>query len=177
MTERREVPAAMPESVVLRPATASDGDAIASIWWSGWRDGHVGNVPDSLVALRTQESFERRAHERVDDAVVAVVGDEVAGFVMVLADEVEQVYVSAAHRGTDVAARLLAEAESIVAAGGSAVAWLAVVEGNARARRFYERCGWSNAGRLEYVVEDRGVTIDVPTLRYEKQVGTADAHR
>ena len=156
--------------VSIRPAVGSDAASIGTIWWTGWRDGHVGNVPDALVALRTEESFTRRAQDRVGDATVAVVDGAVAGFVMVDGDEVEQVFVAAEHRGTKVARRLLAAAESIVAGSGYPTAWLAVVEGNARARRFYERSGWSNAGPIDYVVEDRGITVDVPTLRYEKPV-------
>lgn len=155
---------------VVRRAVATDAVAIGSIWWSGWRDGHLGHVPDALVALRTEDSFARRAKERIGDASVAVVDGAVAGFVMIEGDEVEQVYVAADHRGTTVAGVLLAEAESIVARAGHPVAWLAVVEGNARARRFYERSGWRNAGAIEYVVADRGTTVDVPTLRYEKSV-------
>ena len=160
----------MTDELLLRAAVESDAIAIGSIWWNGWRDGHIGNVPDALVELRTHESFERRAAERIDDAIVATVGPEIAGFVMVADDELEQVYVAADHRGTSVAARLMEAGESMVAGRGFAVAWLAVVDGNARARRFYERCGWSNAGPLEYVVEDRGTVLEVPTLRYEKHL-------
>jgi GNAT superfamily N-acetyltransferase len=158
------------DEVVVRPAVPDDVEAIGSIWWNGWRDGHIGNVPDALVELRTHESFERRAGERIEDTTVATVGRDIAGFVMVADDELEQVYVAAVHRGTSVAERLMAAGESIVAGRGFAVAWLAVVEGNARARRFYERCGWTSAGPLEYVVEDRGTTLEVPTLRYEKHL-------
>ena len=160
----------MTDELLLRAAVESDAIAIGSIWWNGWRDRHIGNVPDTLVELRTHESFERRAAERIDDAIVATVGPEIAGFVMVADDELEQVYVAADHRGTSVAERLMAAGESIVARRGFGVAWLAVVEGNGRARRFYERCGWTNAGPLEYVVEDRGTTLEVPTLRYEKRL-------
>ncbi|WP_442877655.1 GNAT family N-acetyltransferase [Dactylosporangium sp. AC04546] len=48
---------------------------------------------------------------------------------MVVGDEVEQVYVGGAHRGTGVAAGLLAAAERQVAANGYGTAWLAVVPG------------------------------------------------
>jgi ribosomal protein S18 acetylase RimI-like enzyme len=160
----------MTDDVAVRAAVPDDAVAIGSIWWNGWRDGHIGNVPHALVELRTHESFERRARERIEDVIVATDGLEVAGFVMVDHDELEQVYVAADHRGTSVAERLLAAGESIVAGRGFAVAWLAVVEGNARARRFYERCGWTNSGPLDYVVEDRGTRIEVPTLRYEKRL-------
>src|SRR2546423_438636 len=85
----------------LRPARTGDAGAVATIWRDGWRDGHLGNVPDALVAIRTPESFRTRAAERVADATVAVAGEEVAGFIMVAGDEVEQVYVAAEQHGRD----------------------------------------------------------------------------
>jgi GNAT superfamily N-acetyltransferase len=161
----------------LRPARTGDADAVAAIWRDGWRDGHLGNVPEALVAIRTPESFRTRAAERVADTAVAVTaeGDEVAGFVMVVGDEVEQVYVSAGHRGSGVAGLLLAEAERLVAAGGHPRAWLAVVAGNARARRFYERSGWTDEGPFDYPAAVPGGTIAVPCHRYVKAVASGDA--
>jgi GNAT superfamily N-acetyltransferase len=155
----------------VRPALPRDAGAVGRIWASGWRDGHLGHVPDALLAVRTPESFLARAADRSGDTVVAEVGGAVAGFFMVAGDEVEQVYVDAGHRGTGVAAVLLADAERVVAAAGHGTAWLAVSTGNARARRFYERCGWTDAGPLEYAakVPGRG-TIAVPTHRYEKKL-------
>ena len=43
-----------------------------------------------------------------------------------------------------------------------------------RSRRFYERCGWSDAGPLDYAakVPGRG-TLPVPTHRYTKRLGHA----
>ena len=58
-------------------------------------------------------------------------------------------------------------AEDVVASRFS-VAWLSVVEGNARARRFYERNGWRDVGAHDYRAEIRGGTIPVPCRRYEK---------
>jgi GNAT superfamily N-acetyltransferase len=154
----------------LRPASAADAPAIATIWYDGWRDGHLGNVPAELVAVRTPESFGTRAAERVADTTVAVDADGVAGFIMVVGDEVEQVYVAAEHRGTQVAATLLAEAERQVAANGHRRAWLAVVAGNARARRFYERMGWTDDSPMLYAASTASGPIDVPVRRYIKDV-------
>jgi ribosomal protein S18 acetylase RimI-like enzyme len=151
----------------LRAARADDAQAVAEIWEQGWRDGHLGNVPDELVALRTSESFTTRAADRVADTTVATVAGEVAGFVMVVGAEVEQVYVSARHRGSGIANTLLVEAERQVAAGGHPKAWLAVAPGNARARRFYERQGWADEGRFDY----RAAGMTVPCHRYTKPVG------
>jgi GNAT superfamily N-acetyltransferase len=156
--------------MIVRPAETSDAAAVAEIWYEGWQDGHLGHVPEALVAIRTEESFGARAAQRVEDTTVAVRDGEVAGFVMVVGDEVEQVYVSRRHRGSGVAAGLLAEAERLVAAGGHARAWLAVATGNARARRFYERCGWADEGAFGYPAASENGPIPVPCHRYTKPV-------
>ena len=184
--------------VSLRPATAADAEAVAVIWWEGWRLGHLGHVPEALVAVRTPESFRARAAARIADTVVAIAGPahkqadampaadamadqagvpggQVAGFVMVVRDEVEQVYVAAAHRGSGVAGVLLAEAERLVAAGGYGRAWLAVVAGNVRARRFYERSGWVDDGLFDYAAAVPGGVLAVPAHRYLKRVTTSPA--
>ncbi|MFF5288593.1 GNAT family N-acetyltransferase [Paractinoplanes globisporus] len=152
--------------VTLRRARHADAGRVAAIWLAGWRDGHLGNVPDELVAARTPETFRSRAEARVADTTVAEVGGVVGGFIMVARDEVEQVYVDAAFRGDGVADSLLAEAERLVAADGHPAAWLAVVPGNARARRFYERAGWVDDGGFDYVA----ASVPVPCRRYVKQL-------
>jgi GNAT superfamily N-acetyltransferase len=154
----------------LRRATPEDAPRIAEIWRVGWRDGHLGFVPEELVAARTDESFDTRAAARVGDTTVAVVDGAVAGFVMVVDDEVEQVYVSRDHRGQGVADALIAEAEAQVRANGHALAWLAVVAGNARARAFYERAGWRDEGPFDYGAAGDDGPIAVPCHRYTRSV-------
>jgi ribosomal protein S18 acetylase RimI-like enzyme len=156
--------------VVLRAATSADADAVAQIWFDGWQDGHRGHVPAEPAAVRTPESFWERAPQRVDDTVLATVETEVAGFVMVVGAEVEQVYVDSRHRGSGVADALLVEAERRVWAGGHEVAWLAVATGNARARRFYERRGWTDDGAFDYPAAVGDGVIPVPCHRYVKWV-------
>jgi len=154
--------------LTLRPATSSDAATVAQIWSDGWLDGHLGNVSDELVALRTRESFDERAAPAIGNTVVAIVDGAIAGFVMVVDDEAEQVYVSAEHRGTGVAAILLAEAERLVASNGYEQAWLAVAPGNARARRFYERSGWADEGPFDYPAAGPDGPIPVLCHRYVK---------
>ena len=154
--------------VTVRRACPDDAVAVAEIWQRGWRDGHLGLVPDELAALRTEASFRDRAPQRVSDTTVAVVDGAVAGFVMVVGDEVEQVYVAARHRGAGIADLLLHEAERQVRENGHRQAWLAVVAGNGRARAFYQRAGWRDEGAFDYAAAADGRTIAVPCRRYVK---------
>jgi ribosomal protein S18 acetylase RimI-like enzyme len=154
--------------VTLRAARPENASDIAEIWHLGWQDGHLGLVPQELVDVRTEASFHGRAAERIPDTTVATVDGAVAGFVMVVEDEVEQVYVSSAYRGSGVAAALIREAERQVRANGHRKAWLAVVAGNARARAFYERAGWVDEGPFVYAAGAEDGPIDVPCRRYAK---------
>jgi ribosomal protein S18 acetylase RimI-like enzyme len=156
--------------VSLRRGRTEDGREIAEIWHRGWRDAHLGLVPEELVEVRTEESFRARASERASEATVAVVGDAIAGFVMVVDDEVEQVYVSASHRGSGIADLLLTEAERQVRANGHAKAWLAVVPGNTRARSFYERAGWRDEGLFMHAAPTEQGPVATPCHRYTKSV-------
>ena len=62
----------------------------------------------------------------------------------------------------------MAEGERQVGAAGHAQPWLAVVEGNTRARRFYERSGWRDAGPLPYEVTVGEEMFVSPCRRYVK---------
>jgi ribosomal protein S18 acetylase RimI-like enzyme len=158
---------------VLRPATADDVDAIATLFHRGWHDVHPGRVPDGLTARRTPEAFLDRVRQRVaetDDTTVADVGGTVAGFIIVDRDEAEQVYVDRAFRGSGVAALLLAEAERQIAEAGYAVAWLVVVRGNDRAQAFYAKQGWVDEGDHDYPVTALGQSFISPCRRFTKRV-------
>jgi len=156
--------------VTLRAALPEDAPMIAEIWHLGWRDGHLGHVSQELIEARHEDSFRRRAAKRVNDTTVAVVHDRIAGFVMVVDNEVEQVYVSAHHRGEGVADVLMAHAERRIKDAGYSSAWLAVVAGNARARRFYQRRGWSDSGLFAYAAAGDHGPIPVPSHRYVKDL-------
>lgn len=154
----------------VRAAVPADLDVLADLWERAWHDGHDGHVPEAFQLVRTPETFRARMAERIATTTVVEAGGEVAGFVTVTGDELEQVFVEAAHRGTGVATRLLDEGLAQVAATGHDRAWLAVVTGNARARRFYEREGWTDEGRLDYEAEGPDGPIISPCRRYEREI-------
>jgi ribosomal protein S18 acetylase RimI-like enzyme len=154
---------------ILRQATEQDAEAVAAIWYGGWADGHLGNVPEVLLAHRDLDSFRRRTPERIAGTTVAVIDGDVVAFVTVIDDEIEQVYVASAARGTGVAAALMVRGEEVIA-GRFDEAWLAVVEGNGRARRFYEKQGWRDGGSRAYEAQIDGGTVTIPVRRYTKRV-------
>lgn len=155
---------------VVRNAVPAEAERIAAIWSSGWRDGHLGHVPEELLVARTDRSFLERAIDRIPGTRVVAVAGEVAGFAMVVDDEVEQVYLSGDQRGAGLADLLLADAEAQILAAGHQVAWLAVVAGNERARRFYQRQGWVDAGPFDYGAAGPHGPITVPCHRYERDL-------
>ncbi|NYE72240.1 GNAT family N-acetyltransferase [Microlunatus parietis] len=156
----------------IRLARPDDAAAVAQIWYDGWQQAHRGRVPDELVEVRTRESFDTRAAALVEETSVADRDGTIIGFIMINNDEVEQVYVAEAGRGTGIADTLLAEAERRIAAGGHSRAWLAVVADNTRARRFYERNGWTDEGLFDHLAPGPDGPIPVPCHRYAKPLTT-----
>lgn len=158
---------------VLRPAVAGDVERVAEIWSTGWREVHLGAVPDALVAARGPGSFVDRAAERIADTTVMEDAGLVVGFVMVVDDEVDQLYLAPTHRGGGSAGRLLAAAERVIRQRGHRTAWLAVVPANTRARRFYERQGWRDDGWFAHAAPGPNGPIFVPCHRYTKDLEPA----
>ena len=111
--------------VTLRPAQPADTAAVAEVWQAAWHDGHRGHVPDALIEARDPAYFAARSRDLVDHVTVAVDGDDLLGVLIVKADELQQIMITAAARGRGVGGLLLAEAEHQVAAAGHDEIWLA----------------------------------------------------
>ncbi len=155
----------------LRPATAEDADAIAQVWHAAWHDAHAEHVPAELLEHRTLDHFLGRAAEALRHSTVADDDSGVLGFVAVTDDELEFLFVAAHARGTGVAADLLAHGERQIAEAYD-TAWLEVVTGNTRARRFYERQGWSDVGARDGAIATPNGRVVVAYHRYEKWLRT-----
>lgn len=152
----------------IRAALVSDAERIAQIWAPGWRDGHLGHVPDELLEYRSIDAFRPRIIDALPHTHVAEVDGVIAGFTIIDRDEVDQLYVDAAYRGTGVARELLADAARRIRDAGHLTPWLAVATGNARARHFYEREGWTDAGEFTYPAEiGGGASVPVSCHRME----------
>ncbi|WP_031517230.1 GNAT family N-acetyltransferase [Streptomyces sp. NRRL F-5123] len=69
--------------------------------------------------------------------------------------ELQQIYVLAEWHGRGVAARLMAWALATAAADGAPEIYLTVFDHNERAKRFYRRYGFAEAGRCTFTLGDR----------------------
>lgn len=141
------------------------------MWHQAWLDGHRGQVPADLMAARGPEHFQRYLHDHQAQTTVAIGDDRVIG--LVLDDpntgEVVQLAGAADWRGQGVADLLLDFAERRLARQHRC-AWLAVVPGNTRARRFYARHGWTNEGVMTYLAPADSDMVPVPVHRYVKNL-------
>jgi GNAT superfamily N-acetyltransferase len=157
----------------VRPAAESEIDQLATIWLDGWREAHLEIVPAELAQLRTWASFRKRLSNALPDIRVSGPPGAPSGFCIIKGDELYQLFVSAPTRGTGMAAALVADAESRLAARGVTTAWLACAIGNERAARFYEKCGWYRAGIVVNEAETDTGTFALDVWRYEKRLRPA----
>lgn len=154
----------------VRAAEIEDLEPLARLWRDGWRDAHLGIVPEELARLRTPESFvERMAAALPNVRVVGPVGAPL-GFHLLKGDELYQLFVAAEARGQGVAAALMEDAEARLREAGVEVAWLACAIGNTRAARFYEKAGWRLAGIENVPAETSAGLFPLDVWRYEKRL-------
>lgn len=156
--------------IEVRDAVAADADLIAIAQIEGWRAGYRGLLPDAYLDA---PSF---AQQRIDrwhgwangdgspttPVSVAVVDGEVVGFGLCGAEHASEqdgeparptgrgqvfaFYLRPSAWGSGAAAPLMAHCRARLRAAGHTEAVLWVLRDNPRARRFYEREGWSATG-------------------------------
>jgi GNAT superfamily N-acetyltransferase len=158
--------------MTIRDAVAADVDMLADIWHQGWHDAHGPILPAELARLRTLESFRDRLLEALPDVRVAGPPAGPAGFAIVKGDELYQLYVPPASRGSGIAAALVADAEARLSERGVQTAWLACAIGNDRAARFYEKCGWQRIATMAYQAETSAGPVTIEVWRYERSLAS-----
>lgn len=156
------------ETMDVRTAQPADLAALTTLWHDGWQDAHAALLPRALAQHRTLESFRARLHAAgANVRVVGPVGDP-DGLCITRDDEVNQLYVAARARGKGVAAALLVDAETRLAAAGVTLAWLACAIGNTRAARFYEKHRWRRVGSAVIHLNTPEGSFPLEVWRYDK---------
>ena len=168
--------------MTLRIAKPGDARAIAEIHVAAWRAAYRGLMPDDfLAALSVEERTEMwsGALSRPSPSQVALaeIAGTLAGFCIYgptrddEPPEVAEIYALNVHpdRWSQGAGRALCEhACREAAARGHTNVTLWVMSGNTRARRFYERLGYSADGSLRSNTHLIGHPFD--ELRYRKAI-------
>lgn len=151
----------------IRDACQDDIAALARIWHEGWQDAHAAILPEELRRDRTLARFRQRLGEALERIRIAEIEGRTAGFTLVREDELNQLYVTTAARGTGIAARLVEDALDRIRETGAATAWLACAIGNERAARFYEKTGWRRTGVVSSRLETADGPFSLDVWRYE----------
>lgn len=170
-------------AVRIRPAVPDDARRIAEVHVASWRDAYRGLLSDEyLERLSVEEREARRLATIADPApgsgtLVAEQGGEIVGFASFSASrdedapdtvgEVPAIYVDPGAVGTGVGRELFAAVSEALRDAGYARATLWVLEANERARRFYEKAGWTWDGARSRHDFD---CANEPVVRYAKDL-------
>jgi ribosomal protein S18 acetylase RimI-like enzyme len=139
----------------IRPATADDAEAIARVHVTTWQEAYRDTFGAALDQLSVPDAAERRRAWLEDPApgTFTLAGElfgRVAGFANAGParddpgmGELYAIYVVPQSWGTGLGPALMAAVLDGLRARGVGVAVLSVLADNQRARRFYEREGWT----------------------------------
>jgi GNAT superfamily N-acetyltransferase len=166
--------------LVVRPARTDDVATVGAIHVRSWQAAYADAMPTEWLAgldpadraAMWARALEPGARTRL---LVAEQDGRVVGFAAVAPahdDEVQDdagdllaIYLEPEVIGTGVGRELIAGARAALVEQGFDSAMLWVLESNDRARRFYERDGWTfDGGRSDYEVGD----AHLPIVRYRR---------
>ncbi len=159
----------MPPEAFIRPAQATDFDALVEVGRRSWLSAFAQTAPFELIAWwaggnRTHvyytECWQRMHALLIEDQIVALVDPK--------EDEINGLWVHPAHQGRGFGTLLLHEGERLIAEVGHDRAWLICSAFNPRARAFYERRGYVETARNDYVHRSG---VPVQDFRMERRLG------
>ncbi|CAN5378703.1 GNAT family N-acetyltransferase [soil metagenome] len=173
----RDHPAADRPAFSIRQATAGDAPALAAVAAETFPLACPPHTkPEAIAAFiaanLSETSFDGYLADPDRSLFIAEVGDEPAGYTMVVfgepsdpdvatavtarpTAELSKVYVREAFHGGGLAAQLVAASVESARDRGAVSVWLGVNQENVRANRFYEKRGFALAGTKRFLVGDR----------------------
>jgi ribosomal protein S18 acetylase RimI-like enzyme len=166
----------------IRPARVEDAARIAEIHVDTWRAAYRGlmsdTILDNLSVAKRQEFWEQRVRLNQSDVLVAIDEGAVIGWIVYGKSrdtdatagvvEVYGLYVASTAWRRGAGRALWEEAKRLIGGGAAEVVTLWVLEGNERARRFYEAIGFElDEGRTKQF--EREDTV-LPEVRYRARL-------
>jgi RimJ/RimL family protein N-acetyltransferase len=150
----------------VRPATRADADDIAKVHVESWRVGYRGIVDDEVLdseEFATNRHAWWRAWQFLPGSEVIVATDDgaIVGFAsygpersdtdrLVARGEVYAFYLDPSAWGSGAASPMMSASEERLREMGFSHAVLWVFRDNPRARRFYEKAGWTSSGEQSF---------------------------
>lgn len=153
----------------IRPATAEDAAAVADLYRRSFLDtfGHLYSEADlaKFLSGKSASDFARQIADPAYRLALAEAGGRAVGFVKLGPPtlpvatpantiELHQLYLDPAAKGSGAAARLMDWALAEARSRGAAIVQLSVYADNHRARRFYDRYGFVEEDRFDFMVGD-----------------------
>lgn len=138
-----------------------------AVYAASWRHSHAEICSAAFLEAHTAQAMAQRleaAQSEGKTVFLARLNDAAAGVAVIDAErcEVAQLYVQPCFFGTGVAKTLM---EAALVHLGEGEITLTVMNINARARRFYEKCGFVFTGEEKVINAQRGLS----ELRYVKK--------
>ncbi len=182
---RLEVVYATRAMMIVRRARLPDAPAIAAVHVDSWRAAYLGLVPATVLnqlSVRARAASWTRiladGEARGSRCWVAVLDGRIVGFLSAgptrdaddhrgQVGEIYAIYLAPTAWGRGVGGELLRVAEDDLSERGYRVATIWVLAGNARARRFYQQCGYESDGGIQN--EEIGPVV-LPSVRYRRSL-------
>jgi putative acetyltransferase len=134
-------------------------ESVAALWHDTWHGSHDNIAPSALCEFRTLDYFRHRIDNERETVRVSGGPGKPIGLCIVSGANLDMLFVAPLERGKGVGERLLADAETRMHKNGVKEGYLYVALDNDRAVQFYERHGWTDAGKVDKGFEVTGGTI------------------